>query len=805
MAIQGGLITPGMYTEVNTSPQHSGLIRNNQKLLFLSKEDFRKEFKVPVSVHTPSDADRFFDSDSVMHKMISAALKTNRFIDLQMCSDGNYVPKFKVLNLDISRFDPVYWRVDGPSTASFSLFSIANGFEVNFECRMSDDLVGVVWDSEDVKDHKYLAYETNKDYSGLKWEFDIELSDTMPVLNNEQFAPTLTVEYLDNQGRKGLAYIALYNYANNPSSRSAHIIIDFDRVKAGFSANVDFNVKNINKIFFSGFVEGYSQTQRPLGQTTSGFLRITNSVLTGSGTTLKLKQVQTDVHNIGMCTSYDDHYDLNPQRLVNNMKALGFSGFVNHYCGMSHYPAFNWDEGLSKFQIIDPLESSANLVNRPTTLWHEAYANALHQHSFEPVYSVSWELYSLAAREEWCQREYDDSIGRTGYEPPSYFMSMCHKNALTYIHKVYREFADTLVQANCKVMMQIGEPWHWFNTATLNPCVYDYQTRLAFNADTGLFAPDLGNIYEAVEKTGSPFDEFKTWLRNKLGQTCLNIRSMIKEHYGDEALVCPLLFFPSIRTHQESLATYINYPQEHYAYPNFDFVMTEAYDWVIEKTPRLDLSHQAVNEIPMMELGYPADKVAYLSGFVPDSAIAYIYKLNHETAYRQPIWQRIFGDIKNNESESIMKQLVWAYPQVMQDSIVIDSQYPGFFAGQNYLDVIQDNTPYPNNIFGEDLQPYQPPPVLKPVDVSAVIHADYSITISFDVENEKQGTEYEVQLLNSTGLYALISKFTATHSISISSEELSSVGLGTLLKVLIVPSEGEMSTIIDIDATPLQE
>ena len=34
-----------------------------------------------------------------------------------------------------------------------------------------------------------------------------------------------------------------------------------------------------------------------------------------------------------------------------------------------------------------------------------------------------------------------------------------------------------------------------------------------------------------------------------------------------------------------SLATYINYPQEHYAYPNFDYVMTEAYDWIIEQPP----------------------------------------------------------------------------------------------------------------------------------------------------------------------------------------------------------------------------
>ncbi|WP_409449050.1 hypothetical protein [Acinetobacter baumannii] len=29
-------------------------------------------------------------------------------------------------------------------------------------------------------------------------------------------------------------------------------------------------------------------------------------------------------------------------------------------------------------------------------------------------------------------------------------------------------------------------------------------------------------------------------------------------------------------------ATYINYPSQHYSYPNFDYIMTEAYDWLLE-------------------------------------------------------------------------------------------------------------------------------------------------------------------------------------------------------------------------------
>ncbi|MFH4280381.1 phage capsid protein, partial [Acinetobacter baumannii] len=90
-----------------------------------------------------------------------------------------------------------------------------------------------------------------------------------------------------------------------------------------------------------------------------------------------------------------------------------------------------------------------------------------------------------------------------------------------------------------------------------------------------------------------PYDEFKTWLRNKLGQTCQDIRTAIKTKYAN-AQVCPLIFFPSIRSPIQTLATYINYPSEHYSYPHFDYIMTEAYDWLLEA--KLDLAHQAVSQ-----------------------------------------------------------------------------------------------------------------------------------------------------------------------------------------------------------------
>ncbi|MEI1702073.1 phage capsid protein [Acinetobacter baumannii] len=601
-------------------------------------------------------------------------------------------------NTLIDRFSPIYWRIDGPQTMSFAITNYGNGFEASFRSRMTNDLVGISWDSYDTKDHKLLAYETKYSYAGVVWDFDIELSASMPVLNNPSLTPTLTVYYHDN-GVDKIAYIVLFNYANNPSSRTAHIHINWDTVKAGFSATDSFPVTNIQRISFSGFTSHYNgQSATPLSQPEDGYIRITNSVVTGTNAKLNLSRVVVPQHNYGICTSYDDHYDLNPQRLVNNMVALGYQGLVNHYCGMSHYPEMTWKSDINKWQIPDTLVTGEAVVNACTRKWHEKYAQALHNANMQPIFGVSFEMYSLGANEFWAQRDWNSNLGKTGYQPPSYFFSLSDQNALAYLHKVFIEFADTMVAGGCNVNMQIGEPWWWYNTDTNLPCVYDYPTKLAFNADTGLYAPDLGTIYEAMNKTGTPYDEFKTWLRNKLGQTCQNIRAAIKAKYAN-AQVCPLIFFPSIRSPIQTLATYINYPSQHYSYPNFDYIMTEAYDWLLEA--KLDLAHQAVSQIPTQDLGYPANKVAYLSGFVPDASIAYIYGFDKNKSYRTPIWQRIFGDMKNNVSLGLMKQFIWAYPQVMFDSITIDTtQAPnGFFVENTLYSPISDNTPYPPDIY----------------------------------------------------------------------------------------------------------
>lgn len=506
---------------------------------------------------------------------------------MQQYSDYSQSPKLKIETTQIDRFNPTYWRVDGPQTMSFAITNYLNGFEVVFRSRTTTDLAGIVWDSHDAKDHKFLAYETKYDYSGMIWDFDLELSASMPALNNEALTPTLTVHYRE-QGQDKIAYIVLFNYADQPASRTAHIQINWDTVKAGFSATDDFPVTHILRISFSAFTMSYNgHSTLALPQAEDGYIRIINSVTTGVNARLALTRVIVAQHQHGICTSYDDHYDLNPQRLVDNIEALGYQGLMNHYCGMSKYPEMKWRSDLNTWQIPDTLVSNENVVN---------------------------------------------------------------------------------------------------------PCA------LAFHADTGLYAPDVGTIYEAMHKTGTPYDEFKAWLRNKLGQTCQDLRTVIKAKHPN-AKVSPLIFFPTIRTPIETLVTDINYPSHHYAYPNFDYITTESYDWILEA--KLGLAHEVISEIPTQDLNYPEDKVAYLAGFVPDTSIAHLYGFDRTKPYQTPIWQRIFGDMENNDVLGLLKQFIWAYPQIMSDSITIDiEQAPeGFFIQQEYHLPVNDDTPYPPEIY----------------------------------------------------------------------------------------------------------
>lgn len=83
MAIQSGIKTPGIYTDVNLNAQRTGLPANVHKVLLLSDDTPEGDMRVPVNVFDKNDADAKFGAGSVMGRMMSAAIKTNRLVNTQ--------------------------------------------------------------------------------------------------------------------------------------------------------------------------------------------------------------------------------------------------------------------------------------------------------------------------------------------------------------------------------------------------------------------------------------------------------------------------------------------------------------------------------------------------------------------------------------------------------------------------------------------------------------------------------------------------------------------------------------------------
>ncbi|QHB72931.1 hypothetical protein [Stenotrophomonas sp. 364] len=658
----------------------------------------------------------------------------------------------------IARFTPRYWRIDGPRSMSFCLTSESNGFDALFIARYADDLCGILWDTRDSKDHVYLAYAENPDYRDCVWDFDIQVSDTMPLLNDAQRGLTMTVYGLDEDGYEAEWYVALARYADTPGARSAHITIDWNTVKAGFAADEPINTASISRVMISGATSQYDAEagQTPLPQAVEAWIKVRNSRTRGSAGSLALRAPTIPAHALGICTSYDDHYDLTPERIIENCYALGYRDWVNHYVGMSTYPERRWSDEVNRFVVVDA--PGVDPVNPACRRWHSDFALQCARRGFKLIQSVSYELFSEISRLDWTQRDWQDNYGATGWTPPSYLLSHCNIQAQAWLHRVFLSFTALADAAGLDLYVQVGEPWWWWNGDSRRPCVYDYPTRLAFNAATGLYAPEFPTI--DADLTGTPYDEFKAFLRDALGNSVLAIRDAVKAVHP-HAQVTTLFFLPSILTPKVGIMQTINYPATHYAWPNLDFFMTEAYDWLI--TAQVYLAETAITR-PMAELGYPADKIHYLGGFVPDANMAALLGFNPTLTYRQEIWQRIFGNLWNNAEFTGLTQHIWSYPQLMADSITYlpEDHFTRFYARDELWPAVRDDTPYliggdgsvPPGIPSGPGQPETTVPK-RPVNLRAIRSSWGDVRISWSSSVDDPGAIYVVEVLSFSNLEVL--------------------------------------------------
>ena len=118
----------------------------------------------------------------------------------------------------VKRFDPLHRTVDFPrgSIASTVTSADGHGLSVEAEFLRQGDLVGLIYESEDVHAHPAHARATSRDYSGCVLSFCWRSSGLIAL--DQPNGPTLTIEGTDADGAPHAWLVRLWNYASGSAT-----------------------------------------------------------------------------------------------------------------------------------------------------------------------------------------------------------------------------------------------------------------------------------------------------------------------------------------------------------------------------------------------------------------------------------------------------------------------------------------------------------------------------------------------------------------------------------------------------------
>lgn len=477
-------------------------------------------------------------------------------------------PKKADANATIRRFEPAYWTVDFPISMMATVVTIGpNSLHVEALFRFDGDLMGLIWETEDRDDAGTFAYPRRKDYRGVVLEFDWASAGIRPLdlLN----APSLVVETYAGP----IHNVRLWNYKTAGTPEACHIRLDFDEVKSGFAADVAVPWEDIKRIYISlvpvGYVEGGATH---LGETAAQ-LDLSNIAVTGAGAMLPIRTTPIDAHELRMADGFDNAYPFTPERLVEQVYALGYRDRYVLYLGISKLHSLSWDAGEARY-IVDPAKPK---LNAPTEQWLADFAARLNAKGIVLIISVSFEILGMWMPTDWNQRDYAGNIAQTGWLPPSGLVRPTSAEALEYLRDV---MLAALALCPGAPHFQIGEPWWWdgaFSSAA--PHIYDADTLTLYHTETGLFAPEphLDTILGQPDPVHLPYLQ---WCRDKLGAATLYLRDQVLAVYP-AAVSHLLIFSPQILRADAPMMRTLNFAQADWQAPAFDVLQIEDYDWVI--------------------------------------------------------------------------------------------------------------------------------------------------------------------------------------------------------------------------------
>ena len=541
----------------------------------------------------------------------------------------------------VKRFDPLHWRVDFPAGASASVVSGDRAVEVECSFLRKGDLIGLIFDSRDHRAHAAQARIERRDYAGCVLKFRWE-SEGLIALDGANGA-TLTIEGRDAAGVARSWYVRLWNYTVG-SSDDAVVTIDFDAVEAGYGLPGErVFVGDIDRMFISLVPPDY-EAESTVMRVAAGRVRLSDISCDGAGSVVPVNDCVVPELPYGICTAYDDCYDIPPARLVAAAERLGYRGTINHYVGMSHYSTLGADG------MVDPAVG----MNAPARAWHEELARAAKAHNYELIFSLSFELPEARCPDAWAQRTSDGAKGLTGYVPPSVLLSPANHAAQQYLRKIARELVEIAVAAGLVPRFQVGEPW-WWVTADHKICLYDAATTAALGGSPAVIA-DIRGSKSVAER--ALLDAAGAILAAATGAIFAAARA------ESAAVVTYLLaYLPGPLDPAAPEARRANLPVG-WASPHADVLQLEDYEWV---TGGATAKRRAAYAIANARLNYPVAEQQYLSGF----------------AAAKGDWRAIVDAADEARGRGVGTVLLWALPQVLRDGLTL-------FGGEDDVEAFED-------------------------------------------------------------------------------------------------------------------
>jgi len=469
---------------------------------------------------------------------------------------------------------------------------------------------------------------------------------------NMPYAPKLTIDFEYHNGN--------------------HFDIDFNNLYEGdyYVTSVKVPVTDIKEVIIPIMPPNYIMSQSlaipsdetnliMTGSSDIFEFKVTNWTLTGAD--LNVINPNREQHKIRYAEGYDDENDRNPTRLINTMVQMGFSGMVDIYIGASHFYDKNGTKDVVSVDYTSMILDNTVTINNAFRNWLTAYLNEMKANGFtDIVTSISME--NLQMPDTWKQRLSDGSVGQTGWIPPTNFYSPCNTDVRTYIENVTKDILNIVVGVGFTPILQLGEPWWWWQTALQGqpPCIYDDASKAKYQSDNGSAMPIITDSSNVL-MTGDNLT-LANWCNAQLVDYSNFMKSIVKSY--SNGLYTALFFPPSVidPTNTPYFISMINYPENAWNNNQLDFMQIEDYDWIDSGT--ISEYHEDTFYLVEEELGYKRNKQHYFAG--------YVAKVGD-----MDTWNVILKEAYRALGMGFAEVFLWAGTQIRRDNVNVENKYIG--------------------------------------------------------------------------------------------------------------------------------